>query len=149
MAQYWNHSKNRIAPHQVVAGSGLRAHLKCPTCKLEWQASIEGRVQRAAGFPDCCHSRQVSKPQPTFAAAHPACLAEWDHERNQEEGFHPDVVTLGSNKQVHWICSRCPRGQPHRWTAAPRKRIGQGSSLCWAASLCLQLSGGLVPIFSG
>ncbi|KAL3154990.1 hypothetical protein ABBQ38_011515 [Trebouxia sp. C0009 RCD-2024] len=81
--------------------------------------------------------------QPTFAEAQPAELAEWDHERNEAEGFYPHRLTLGSHKLVHWICSCCPRGQPHRWTASPANRIsnGSGCAVCagWQACVCNSL----------
>lgn len=76
--------------------------------------------------------------QPTFAEAQPAELAGWDHERNQAEGLYPHNVTLGSQKVVHWVCSRCPRGQPHRWTAKAFSRIynGAGCPLCVGEQAC-------------
>ena len=59
--------------------------------------------------------------------------------RNEAEGFYPHKVTLGSNKQVHWICSCCPRGQPHRWTAPPYSRIGDGKgcAVCAGKQPCV------------
>ncbi|KAL3144790.1 hypothetical protein ABBQ38_001902 [Trebouxia sp. C0009 RCD-2024] len=79
------------------------------------------------------------KPQPTFAEAQPAELPQWDHERNEAEGFYPHNITLGSQKPVHWICSCCPRGQPHRWTAFPRNRVGYGEecAVCAGQQACL------------
>ena len=139
LAKYWNQSKNETAPHQVLAGSNVRAHWKCPACKWEWQAPIRSRVHAAAGCPQCSPVLHATQRQPTFAAAQPACLAEWDYERNQVEGFHPDVITLGSGKLVHWICSRCPKGQPHRWTAVPYDRIGKGvgCAVCAGKQACV------------
>ena len=127
MAQYWNHSKNAKAPEQVLAGSSLRAEWICPACNWEWQASTAQRVRLRTGCPRCSRARKVNQPQPTFAEAQPACLAEWDHDRNDAEDIYPDNTTLGSNKKVHWICLCCPRGQPHRWTATPYNRVGAGS----------------------
>ena len=139
VAKYWNHGKNEKTPEQTVAGSSLRVHWTCPDCKLEWQARISMRTHAQAGCPRCSQAMKVTQPQPTFAVAQPAELAEWDYERNQEEGFHPDSITLGSNKQVHWICSCCSRGQPHRWTAPPRNRIGTGSgcAACAGQQACV------------
>ena len=130
VAQYWNHSKNKTSPQQVVACSHSRAEWSCPNCKLEWQAPIFMRTRARAGCPRCSARKQYAnrQSQPTFAAAQPACLAEWDHEHNSAEDMFPDNITLGSHKQVHWICSCCPRGQPHRWTAAPFSRVGKGTA---------------------
>lgn len=138
-AQYWNHIKNDKSPDQVLAGSSSRAEWKCPTCKWEWQAPVESRVHSRAGCPKCSHAQKVKVSQPTFAEAQPACLAEWDHEHNEAEGFYPDFITLGSGKLVHWICSCCPRGQPHRWTAPPYGRVahGKGCAVCAGRQACV------------
>ncbi|KAL3144677.1 hypothetical protein ABBQ38_001805 [Trebouxia sp. C0009 RCD-2024] len=138
-ARYWGHSKNAEAPEQVLAGSNFRAEWKCPACKYEWPAPMFQRVRASAGCPKCSLASRVMHPQPTFAKAQPAELAEWDHERNEAEGFYPHEVTLGSNKQVHWICSCCPRGQPHRWTAPPSSRVhsGEGCAVCAGRQACV------------
>ena len=122
-SQYWNHTKNGQTPEQVLAGSSLRAEWQCSVCKYEWRASIAQRTRKGSGYPECTASNKTHQSQLSFAEAQPRELAEWDHERNNEEGYYPHKVTLGSNKQVHWICSCCPRGHPHRWTAGPNERI--------------------------
>ena len=140
VAHYWNYSNNKTTPQQVVAYSHYRAEWQCPICKWEWQAPIFSRTHARAGCPRCSACKHHKNRQlPTFAAAQPACLAEWDYERNDEVGFYPDVVTLGSNKQVHWICSCCPKGQPHRWTAMPNRRIGldTGCPVCAGQKACV------------
>ena len=65
-----------------------------------------------------------------------------DYERNDAKGFYPDKVTLGSHKPVHWICSCCPRGQPHRWTASPYTRVGHGKGcpVCAGKQACVCIS---------
>ena len=139
VARYWNHSKNVKSPQQVLAGTSFRAEWKCPACNHEWQAPIANRVRVRSGCPKCSVARRVRNSQLTFAQAQPAELAEWDHERNEAEGFYPHLITLGSAKKVHWICSRCPRGQPHRWTAPPYVRIGKGSgcAVCAGKQACV------------
>ena len=139
VARYWNHSKNDKTPDQVVAGSRSRAEWKCPTCQSEWQAAVGMRVVRKAGCPKCSHQNKSRQSQPTFAEAQPACLAEWDYEHNDAKDIYPDNTTLGSSKLVHWICSCCPRGQPHRWTARPYARVGhgQGCAVCAGRQACV------------
>ncbi|KAL3144793.1 hypothetical protein ABBQ38_001905 [Trebouxia sp. C0009 RCD-2024] len=136
---YWNHSKNVNTPEQVLAGSNTKVEWKCPACKHEWQARIYQRSRHGCGCPKCSSKNRATQSQPTFAEAQPAELAEWDYEHNDAEGFQPDNVTLGSAKQVHWICSRCPRGQPHHWTAMPKHRIGQGTgcAVCAGHQVCV------------
>ncbi|KAL3143756.1 hypothetical protein ABBQ32_003588 [Trebouxia sp. C0010 RCD-2024] len=139
VAQYWNHSKNEGTPEQVLAGSALRAEWKCPACQWEWRAKIESRVRNGSGCARCSARNRRRRSLPTFAEAQPPQLAEWDHERNEKEGFYPDQITLGSNKMVHWIGSCCPRGQPHRWTAMPRDRMHKacGCPLCAGKQACV------------
>ena len=109
----------------MLAGSNFRAEWKCPACYWEWQAPIFLRTRAQAGCPKCSRALKVNQPQPTFAQVQPVQLAE-DSERNDAQGFYPEDNTLGSTKLVHWMCSRCPRGQPHRWTAPPYSRVGDG-----------------------
>ena len=133
--QYWNYSKNEKVPEEVLAGSGAKAEWKCPACNLTWRARISTRTRNRSGCPRCSRANQVKQSQPTFFEAQPACLAEWDYERNEAEEFYPANITLGSHKQVHWVCSCCPRGQPHRWTAMPNSRIGRGDGCAVCAGL--------------
>ena len=139
VAQYWNHSNNKKLPEHVLAGSHDKAEWQCPACNWEWQARVAQRVRNKSGCPKCSRQRRRAQPQPKFAEAQPACLAEWDHERNDAKGIYPDTITLASNKQVHWICLRCPRGQPHRWTAPPFNRVGggQGCAICAGKQACV------------
>ena len=139
VAQYWDHSKNEKPPERMLAGSNFRAKWKCPACKWEWQAPIFMRTRKKSGCPKCSRALKVTQSQPTFAQVQPVQLAEWDYERNDAKGFYPEDITLGSTKLVHWICSRCPRGQPHRWTAPPKDRIGAGSgcSVCAGRQACV------------
>ena len=138
-AQYWNHSKNDKTTEQVLAGSTIRAEWKCPACKCEWKAPVFMRTRKRSGCPKCSRANKVIQSQPTFAEAQPACLAEWDTERNDAAGIYPDDTTLGSQKLVHWVCSGCPRGQPHRWTARPYDRIGHdtGCAVCAGQQACV------------
>ena len=96
-------------------------------------------MRGGCGCSKCSRKDKVKHPQPTFAEAQPACLTEWDHERNAAEDLFPDAITLGSAKQVHWICSCCPRGQPHHWTATPLNRIsgGSGCPACAGQQACV------------
>ncbi len=61
--------------------------------------------------------------QPSLTQSqHPAML-EFDFERNRRAGLDPDKITAGSNKMVHWICTKCPRGQPHLFMARPSPEL--------------------------
>jgi len=61
----------------------------------------------------------ASNKQPTFEAAQHPLLLEWDYECNLKDGIHPSSTTLGSNKLVHWVCQKCPKGQLHQYQMRP------------------------------
>lgn len=53
-------------------------------------------------------------------------LYEWDWEENQREGFTPQNITMGSIKQIHWVCAK-----GHKWQASPNNRSkGNGCPVC-------------------
>ena len=54
-------------------------------------------------------------------------MAEWNWEKNNELGFDPETLTLGSNKKVWWKCSK-----GHEWQALINNRNkGSGCPYCW------------------
>lgn len=53
-------------------------------------------------------------------------MAEWNWEKNNELGFNPETLTLGSNKKVWWKCSK-----GHEWQASVGHRSqGRGCPYC-------------------
>ena len=46
-------------------------------------------------------------------------MAEWNWEKNNEFGFDPKTLTLGSNKKVWWRCTK-----EHEWQATINDRNG-------------------------
>ena len=91
-------------------------HRSCevPTLQLGVASVNQKSHMPMSGCPKCSQAARVAEPQPTFAEARLPELVAWDFERNDTEGIYPNKVILGSNKMVHWVYSRCPRGQPHR-----------------------------------
>ena len=139
--RYWNHDKNPKTPEQTIAGSGLRAEWKCPACSHEWQAQVASRVLYDAGCPQCSRSDSIGNrsTQPTFEAAQHPLLLEWDTERNSKSGIYPQTTTLGSQKLVHWVCHKCPKGQLHLYQMMPNNRIrkrGKGCPYCAGKQAC-------------
>ncbi len=139
--RYWNHDKNAKTPEQMLAGTNLRAEWKCPTCSHEWQGQIAQRVRDDCGCPQCKKTGSIgnSYKQPTFEAAQHPLLLEWDYERNSKDGIHPQNITLGSKKQVHWICHKCPKGQLHLYQMTPNDRTrkrGKGCPYCVGKQAC-------------
>jgi len=81
----------------------------------------------------------LGSKQPTFKAAQHPLLLEWDHERNTKVGIHPHNTTLGSKKEVHWVCRNCPKGQLHLYQMMPSSRCGKqrrGCPYCAGRQVC-------------
>ena len=139
VAAYWDTANNGVTPDQVMAGSATRRHWLCPKCRHSWQASICVKVDGQSGCPKCAEINRPWNRQPSLSQSqHPAML-EFDFERNRRAGFDPDKITAGSNKMVHWICMKCPQGQPHHFVARPSQRIGRnrGCPYCASKKACI------------
>ena len=139
VARYWNLDKNSKTPEQTLAGSHSRANWRCPDCRSEWQAQIADRVRKNAGCPCCSHNHPKHSRQPTFQKAQHLLLLEWDNERNALDGMFPHSTTLQSNKHVHWVCHKCPKGRLHRYRMRACDRTGkqaQGCPLCAGKQVC-------------
>ena len=53
-------------------------------------------------------------------------LAEWDWEKNTQDGISPDRISHGSTRKVWWKCSK-----GHGWQTSPNNRgKGQGCPVC-------------------
>ena len=143
VASYWDAAKNGLTADQILAGSCTRRHWLCPTCNHSWPAQVSLRVDNNSGCPKCCKKSMGHTRQPTLTASNHAVMVEFDHSRTQEAGLDPDKITLGSHKKVHWVCSNCPRGQPHLYMASPNQRVGKGTGCpycsCLRACICNSL----------
>ena len=135
VASYWDAAKNGVTADQVVAGSHTRGHWLCPICGHSWKAPVIAKVGKNTGCPKCSRKSMGHTKQPTLTASNHPVMVEFDHGRNKEAGLDPDKITLGSHKKVHWICSNCPRGQPHVYMASPASRIGHRSGCPYCSSV--------------
>ncbi|KAL3156307.1 hypothetical protein ABBQ32_012575 [Trebouxia sp. C0010 RCD-2024] len=133
VAAEWDYQANDHTPEDLVAHSHHKANWHCKLCGCKWEAAINARVGKIkTGCPQCFEaSRTMARIRhPTFAECSHPLLAEWDHQRNAAQGHFPDKVTLKSNKQIFWICTNCPAGQEHSWSARPTSRTGHIKSGC-------------------
>ena len=139
VASYWDTAKNGLTADQVVAGSHRRGHWLCPSCGHSWPARVSHKVGNNSGCPKCSRKSMEYTRQPTLTASNHPVMVEFDHSRNQEAGLDPDEITLGSDKKVHWVCSNCPRGQPHMYMAPPSSRISckSGYPYCSSKQACV------------
>jgi len=134
VAAFWDTAKNGLTSDQVMARSTTRRHWLCPSCGHSWQAKICVKVDNQSGCPKCSSVNKPWNRQPSLTQSqHPAML-EFDCERNRRAGLDPDKITAGSHKMVHWICTKCPKGQLHLFVAAPKDRLGSNSGCPYCAS---------------
>ncbi|KAL3130456.1 hypothetical protein ABBQ38_008277 [Trebouxia sp. C0009 RCD-2024] len=133
VAAQWDYEVNDGTPDSAVAQSHQPVGWLCDVCHGKWTATLNSRVgKNKAGCPHCYEAAKGDKKtkHPTFAECQHPLLAEWDHERNAAQGNRPDNVRLKSNKQIFWLCTRCPAGQEHSWSAQPKHRTGRGKTGC-------------------
>ena len=141
VAAEWDYAANDGTPDSVTAQSGQHAGWHCVVCDYKWCARVQSRVSRnKAGCPQCGQISKCNKQikHPTIAED-PALLAQWDHARNAEQGQFPHNIRLKSNKQIFWLCNKCPAGQEHSWSAAPysrSSRIKPGCPCCAGKAAC-------------
>ena len=136
VAAQWDYEANEGTPEDVVAQSSQRVGWRCDVCGYEWRARVALRVsKKKPGCPKCGGGAKGRRQKhPTFAECQDphskACLAEWDHERNPPQRNFPHNITLQSNKQIFWLCTKCPAGQEHSWSAQPNCRTGRSKTGC-------------------
>ena len=142
----WEANGDRT-PETVAARSHFKAAWRCGLCGHKWTARVMDRTH-GSGCPRCgrearcCHIRR-----PCISDGAPHLLAEWDWEASRRLGWHPDLITLGSSRKVHWVQqNECKLGLMHRWQARPPSRVNSksgspfpfGLAVCACNSLAVQ-----------
>ena len=81
---------------------------------------------------------QLSKAQgygPDISLLSPLLQSQWDHAGNAHLGSI--LIKPHTNRKVHWICSQCPDGHPHKWPAMVNSRSrGSGCPYCSSKAVC-------------
>ena len=121
VAAEWDWEANgERTPENVTTRSNIKAAWRCGLCGHRWSAVVAMRT-RGTG----CRN--------------------W--EANERCGWHPDQVTLGSHKKVHWRrLDECKLGLVHRWQSMPDIRVYHvsgspfpfGQAVCACNSLAVQ-----------
>ena len=140
VAATWDNEANASSPDEFTTQSNHRAHWLCPVCKHKWCATIQARVGGSTGCPQCYNKRRSLKrvAHPTFTACKHPLLGDWDYEANAKDSLLPEKVSLRSNKLVHWVCQKCPRGCLHKYQATPCNRTANksGCPCCSGLKAC-------------
>ena len=146
----WEANGDR-SPETVTASSVSKAAWRCGLCGHRWSSFVNNRTHNRNGCPWCAReASRIQTRQPSIRDGAPDLLAEWDWEANARRGWHPDKVTLGSDKKVHWVVQdECKLGLVHTWQASPHCRTGNdvgspypsGKAVCACNSLAVQCPG--------
>jgi uncharacterized Zn ribbon protein len=106
-----------LTPDIVIAGTNKSLHWICSECSHEWAANGNNRVGRnKTGCPACDNKIIHRDGRNSMRNTHPHLAAEFDMEKNSP--LTPDTLIAGTNKKLHWICSKCT----HEWTALSNSR---------------------------
>ena len=130
IAAQWDYDVNDGTPDTILAHSHRMIGWLCDVCGHKWSAAPKDRVSRSkTGCPRCAVPQKWIK-RPTFAENQHPLLAEWDHKRNARLNNFPHNTRLKSCKQIWWLCTKCPAGQEHSWSARPKDRTGSNLTGC-------------------
>ena len=139
VAAQWS-DKNPDQPEAYTVSSGAKKVWRCHRCGNEWIAAIFSRTNSKSGCPCCFHQKQRGTKkgwQPAVTESQHA-MKYWDWATNQEAGLDAQTLTCASAKKAHWICHKCPRSQPHRWTALVYNVCkGSGCPYCRGYKPCI------------
>ena len=135
VAAQWDHEENSTTPDTITAQSVQVVAWHCDACGHKWRVSPHARISHSSGCPHCAKfARAKLTRHPTFAECQDpgvrALLVQWDFEGNGASNNHPDNTRLQSSKQIWWLCTKCPAGQKHRWSARPDSRTCSRTAGC-------------------
>lgn len=149
VAAEWDREANGLrSPELIVANSHEGTGWRCKTCDNRWRTMVSTRTGLGRGCPQCAdRSRRIKERHPSIAVGAAYLLTDWDYEANNNHSWYPDNVTLGSQKQVHWVCKgECKLGLEHKWQQTPHARVRRqegspfpsGKAVCACNSLAVQ-----------
>ena len=128
----WDWAANNalsLDPHRLTHGSTKKVSWICSNGH-KFSARIDHRTIMKTGCPYCSGKKPIPN-ETDLATTHPHLLQEWDYAHNLDA---PETYTAGSNKKVHWICSKCG----HQWQTKVISRASKNSSC--PACMALQRS---------
>lgn len=124
----WNFDKNTLNPSELAINSTKKVHWKHILERNgkefvhEWESVVYSRTSGGRNCP-ICSGKKILVGFNDFYSNHPTIAKDWDYSKNT---FSPKEVTSGSNKKVHWICSK-----GHEYEAPIVDRCyGDGCPLC-------------------
>ena len=111
---------------------------KCYHQHVYWR-SVNDKLHRSKNCLYCTKSTAKRKVClcNSFAIQRPDLLDEYDWEENNKCGYNPYELSLGSNYEIKWICSKHTTCQ-HKWTTSikARSKANYGCPYCSNQYVC-------------
>lgn len=120
IAKEWS-DKNKETPDVVTSGASGDRWWICPTCHMEYQATVSNRVKYHSACPYCAHIKVA--PETSLMNVYPDIAKEWDYDKNFP--LTPNDVMPGTDKRVWWVCEK-----GHSWKTLIYSRTGPHKSKC-------------------
>ncbi len=119
--KYWDYTKNKIRPSEVVEKSSIKVYWKCLRNPEHgsWLASIVDFTSGKTHCPKCQHV-VVSKGETDLATQFPDLMEEWDYEKNK--GIDPTEVLPNNRTSVWWIGKNCKHSYDMPIASRTRKK---------------------------
>lgn len=119
------HPENVLKPTEVMPNSNISVKWICSNDSThEWEAMIANRTRVGSGCPHCYRMGAIPNNRRGETVSESPLFDEWDPENT----LNPEEVTVGSGKDVMWICRN---NQNHRWLARVVNRTrGAGCPFC-------------------
>ena len=123
----WDWNKNNMKPSMFTKGSTVKAWWHCDTCNGAYQMMIANKI-KGQGCP-YCSCRKVLTGFNDLQSCYPELVeSEWDYEKNNRNGLHPDSIMKSSRRKAWWKC----KSYGHSWYALINNRtiLGRGCPKC-------------------
>jgi very-short-patch-repair endonuclease len=128
IAKQWHPTKNGdLTPDKVTFGSNKKIWWLCQNtcsqgCAHEWETSPNSRVKKERGCPFCSTPAISICIHDSILHCNPDIVKQWHPTKNGT--LSPDNVSVGSGKNIWWLCPKtCAEGCKHEWAAPPINRI--------------------------
>ena len=106
----WNwriNNANNLKPDEIIYKSSIKACWHCTDCNGDYDMQINDKTMRKHGCP-YCSGHKVLKGFNDFQSKYDKLVnSEWDWERNNARGIHPDKLTPNSNMKAYFTCNEC------------------------------------------
>jgi len=126
LSKEW-HPDNPTPANKVARNSNTKHRWLCPQGHAPYVATCSNRCTGNTGCPECFKERKGKVWHESVSEGRTDLAAEWDHKRNTKL---PEDVTLGSNYNAWWGCSRDREHLGWQTRVFDRALKGKGCPVC-------------------